>query len=82
METTLTMAGQQAVAGAARLRVGAPGVLGSGARTTCGYAAVPAHLASAGHRTTWTKGAFVIPTTFMVLEHENRPTRLLPERSP
>lgn len=82
METTLTMAGQQAVAGAARLRVGAPAVLGSAARATSGYAAVSAHPAPAGHRTTWTKGACVIPTTFMVLEHKNRPTRLLPERSP
>lgn len=74
METTLTMAGQQAIAGAARLRAAAPGPIGS---------AVPAHPASAGHQpTTWTKGVLSIPATFMVLETKNRPTRLLPERSP
>jgi hypothetical protein len=74
METTLTMAGQQAIAGAARLRAAAPGLIGS---------AVAAHPVSAGHQpTTWTKGALSFPTTSMVLEHKNRPTRLLPERSP
>lgn len=82
METTLTMAGQQAVAGAARLRVEAPGVIGTGPCATSRYAAVSAHPMSAGHPTTWTKGASAIPTTFMVLDRKNRPTRLLPERSP
>jgi len=74
METTLTMAGQQAIAGAARVCAAASGPIGS---------AVPAHPVSAGHQpTTWTKGALSISTTFMVLEPKNRPTRLLPERSP
>ena len=82
METTLTMAGQQAIAGAARLRAAAPGLIGSGTCAASG-SAVSAQPVSAGHQpTTWTKGAFSTPTTFMVLEPKNRPTRLLPERSP
>lgn len=82
METTLTMAGQQAIAGAARLRAVAPVEAAVGTCAGSGYAAASAHPVSAGHPTTWTKGAFAIPTTFMVLERKNRPTRLLPERSP
>ena len=82
METTLTMAGQQAIAGAARLRAVAPAGVGFGTSAGSGCTAVSAHPVSAGHPTTWTKGAFAIPTTSMVLERKNRPTRLLPERSP
>lgn len=82
METMLTTAGQQAVAGAARLRVVAPVELGLGTCAGSGHAAVSAHPGSAGHPTTWTTGTFAIPTTVMVLDRTNRPTRLLPERSP
>lgn len=81
METTLTMAGQLAVAGAARLRVAAPG---HHAAACAPYgSAVSALAVSAGHQpTTWTKGEFEKPATFMVIDRTNRPTRLLPERSP
>lgn len=82
METTLTMAGQQAVAGAPRLLAGPPVETGSGTGVAFGCPTVPAHHAPAAYPITWTKGAFSIPTTSMVLDRKNRPTRLLPERSP
>ena len=67
MTTTLTMAGQLALAGAAR-----PGAcLG----LTLGEYGTH-HQASA-----WTKGAIAKPATSMVFDRKNRPTRPLPEHS-
>jgi hypothetical protein len=79
---TLTMAGLQAPAGAARLRVAtASGCTGTTATT---YGAVGVHQASGSHHeSTWTKGAIAMPITFPVfLDGKNRPTRPLSERSP
>lgn len=79
METTLTMAGLLADAGAARLR-GAPGLVSCPAAPTYG---AHAHQVSGMHQSaTWTKGAVAEPTTFMVLDGKNRPTRPLSELSP
>ena len=67
METTLTMAGQQALAGAARLRAGS------------GVISAYAHL----HASSWTVGTLAEPTTFaMVFDGKNRPTRQPSELSP
>lgn len=79
---TLTMAGLQAPAGAARLRAAtASGCAGS---TTAMYGAVGVHQVSGTHQvSTWTKGAIAEPITFPVfLDGKNRPTRPLSERSP
>ena len=38
--------------------------------------------AASAHQTTWIKGAAGEPTTFMVLDAKNRPTRPLSELSP
>lgn len=82
METMLTMAGQLAHAGAARLRVAAPGVPAASCAPYGSHVAA-APVVSAGHQpTTWTEGAIAKPATFMVLVRKNRPARLLPERSP
>ncbi|MET0727732.1 MAG: hypothetical protein ABWZ76_05485 [Acidimicrobiales bacterium] len=67
METTHTMAGLLADAGAARLRATAP----LANRTASGY-----------HQTTWISGALVQPATFMVFDRKNRPTRPPSELSP
>jgi hypothetical protein len=78
---TLTMAGLQAPAGAARLRaVAASGCTGA----TAAYGVVGMHEASGSHQVaTWTKGAIADPITFPVfLDGKNRPTRPLSERSP
>jgi hypothetical protein len=78
---TLTMAGLQAPAGAARLRA----ATASGcAPTTATYGAVGVHQVSGSHQeSTWTKGAIAMPITFPVfLDGKNRPTRPLSERSP
>jgi len=80
METTLTMAGLLADAGAARLRVAAPGSCRTGAAATGAYG-VLAHPVS-GHQTTWISGALASPATFMVLDRKNRPTRRPSELSP
>jgi len=84
METTLTMAGQQAVAGAARLRVAAPGHHAAACAHGSSVAApAVSGSASAVHQpTTWIEGVFAKPVTVMVLDRKNRPSRLLPERSP
>ena len=83
METTHTMAGLLAVAGAARLRAAAP--------VSCltGIASVPAFGATAQHQvfgshpsSTWTTGALAKPATYMVFDRKNRPTRPLSELSP
>jgi hypothetical protein len=68
METTLTMAGHLAHAGAAR-PCAALGTSQGGYGTH--------HQAS-----TWTEGAIAKPATFTVLDRKNRPTRPLPEHSP
>jgi hypothetical protein len=68
METTLTMAGQLAHAGAARPAA----VLG----LTLGEYGTH-HQASA-----WTMGAIAKPATFAVSDRKNRPTRPLPELTP
>ncbi len=84
METTHTMAGLLADAGAARLRATAP-------LASCHTAAAlhSTHVATAQHpvtgyapSATWTKGAIAKPVTFMVLDRKNRPTRPLLENSP
>jgi hypothetical protein len=78
METTLTMAGPLAVAGAARLR-------GASAPAACPSPTYRAHahqVSGIQQSATWTKGAFAEPTTFMVLTGKNRPTRPLSELSP
>jgi hypothetical protein len=85
METTHTMAGLLADAGAARLRAAAP--LASGCTDLAlvsAYGATAAHQVTGNHpSTTWTKGAIAEPTTaFMVFDRKNRPTRPLLEHSP
>jgi len=79
-ETHIT-AGRQAAAGA---RPGASSLAGCASTTLASYA--PAvHQVSKGlsvHQTTWIKGAAGEPTTFMVLDAKNRPTRPLSELSP
>ncbi|HEX4867245.1 MAG TPA: hypothetical protein VFV32_06420 [Acidimicrobiales bacterium] len=80
-KTTLTMAGQLAVAGAARLRAAAPASR-SAAPAAIHAHGVIAHQAAGYQPTTWTKGASAKPATFMVLDRKNRPSRLLSERSP
>jgi len=81
MEMTLTMAGQQAVAGAARLRVAAPGHHVAACSIHGSLVAAPA--VSADHEsTTWIEGVFAKPATVMVRDRENRPSRLPSERSP
>jgi hypothetical protein len=70
METTLTMAGHLAAAGAARPRA-AFGMSQGGYGT---------HHRSAAW--TWTEGAIAKPATFVVLDAKNRPTRHLPELTP
>lgn len=82
MEIVRTMAGLQAIAGAARLRAAAPGHH-TAACAPYGSHAVAAPAVSAGHHlTTWTEGVFAKPATSVVLVRKNRPARLLPERSP
>jgi len=78
MATTLTMAGQLAIAGAARL--------GADAGVLCQVA--PAHRTyrplahQVVHQATWTKGAVGFPTTSMVFGTKNRNARPLSELSP
>ena len=75
-ETHIT-AGPLAAAGA---RPGASS-LGACSSTTLASYAPAVHPVSA-HQTTWIKGAAGEPTTFMVLDAKNRPTRPLSELSP
>ena len=75
-ETHIT-AGPLAAAGA-RLRASSPAACSS---TTFASYAPAVHQASL-HQTTWIKGAAGEPTTFMVLDAKNRPTRPLSELSP
>ncbi|MEO7429415.1 MAG: hypothetical protein ABIY48_08520 [Acidimicrobiales bacterium] len=72
MESTHTMAGLLAHAGAARLRVVAPLVA-----CTAPHAVIGNHPSAS-----WTQGALAKPATFMVLNRKYRPTRPLLERSP
>jgi hypothetical protein len=83
METTHTMAGQLAVAGAARLRAAAPlASCPTGAALAVSYGVVE-HQVTGGHpSSTWTQGAIAKPATFMVLDRKNRPSRPLSELSP
>jgi hypothetical protein len=84
METTHTMAGLLADAGAARLRAGAPvASCLTDAALVATYGGSAQHQVSGNHpSSTWTKGAIAEPTTFMVLDRKNRPTRPLSELSP
>lgn len=85
METTLTMAGLLADAGAARLRGASPVSCAPAASAASAPSyGVRAHQAAGYHQlATWTKGAIAEPTTvFMVLDRKNRPTRPLLELSP
>ena len=83
-ETTHTMAGLLADAGAARLCVTAPlASCSTGAAVTATYGVTAQHPVSGNHpSTSWTKGAIAKPATFMVLNRKNRPTRPLLELSP
>lgn len=80
METTLTMAGLLADAGAARLRAGAD-LAPSSAATGLGCAYVQ-HTTGGHQVTTWISGALASPATSMVFDSKNRPTRPLSELSP
>ena len=83
METTLTMAGLLADAGAARLRAGAALVPSSAATGAGAYRTSVQHHTSGGHQvTTWISGALAKPATVMVFDRKNRPTRPLSELSP
>jgi hypothetical protein len=84
METTHTMAGLLADAGAARFRVAAPlASCSTGVAVAAPYGVTAQHPVSGTHQTTsWISGALVTPTTFMVLDRKNRPTRPLSELSP
>jgi hypothetical protein len=79
-ETHIT-AGRQAAAGA---RPGASAFASCGSTSIASYAPAVHQVskASLGHQTTWIKGAAGLPTTFMVLDAKNRPTRPLSELSP
>jgi hypothetical protein len=68
METTLTMAGQLAHAGAARPAAASGLTLGE--------------YGTHSQASAWTQGAIAKPATFMVLDRKNRPTRRLPELTP
>lgn len=83
-ETTHTMAGLLADAGAARLRAGAPvGSCTAGSAVVATYGALAQHPVSGDHQsTTWISGALAKPATFMVFDRKNRPTRPLSELSP
>ena len=81
-ETHIT-AGLQTAAGA-RL-VARPGASSACASTSFASYAPAVHQvspAASAHQTTWIKGAAGEPTTFMVLDAKNRPTRPLSELSP
>ena len=84
MESTHTMAGLLADAGAARLRAVAPlASWSTDAAHVATYGATTQHQASGNHpTTTWTQGAIAKPATFMVFDRKNRPTRPLLELSP
>jgi hypothetical protein len=82
-ETTHTMAGLLAAAGAARLRVAAPaGSCLTAAPLAASYGTPAVHQVSGSHLSTWTQGAIAKPATFMVFDRKNRPTRPLSELSP
>lgn len=83
MESTHTMAGLLAPAGAARLRADAPvAARSTGAAAAGVYGATAQHPVSGNHQMSWISGALAKPATFMVLTCKNRPTRPLLERSP
>jgi len=84
METTLTMAGLLADAGAARLRAAAPlASCCTAAAPGATYGSLVQHPVSGNHPSaTWTTGAIAKPATFMVFDRKNRPTRPLLEHSP
>lgn len=85
METTLTMAGHMAHAGAARLRALAPvASCHTAAAPAATYGAIAQHQVFGNHPSAiWTRGANVKPATSMVFTlRKNRPTRPLLEHSP
>ena len=84
METTHTMSGLLADAGAARLYAAAPlASCHTAAARVASYSVTVQHPVSGLHgSTTWTKGAIAKPATFMVFDRKNRPTRPLLEHSP
>jgi hypothetical protein len=83
METTHTKAGLLADAGAARLRAAAPAASYRTTAASCAPSGARMHQVIGQHvSSSWTMGAAAIPTTFMVLDGKNRPTRPLLERSP
>ena len=83
MDTTHTMSGLLADAGAARLYAAAPlASCHTAAALATTYGVTAQHPVSGNHQSTWTKGAIAKPATFMVLDRKNRPTRPLLELSP
>lgn len=83
METTHTMAGLLADAGAARLHAGAPVAPCLTVTAHLGaYGAIARHQVIGDHKaSTWTTGALAIPATSMVFDRKNRPPRPLWERT-
>lgn len=83
MESTHTMAGLLAPAGAARLRAVTPAAACTTGTAAAGaYGATAQHPVSGNHQISWISGALAKPATFMVSTRKNRPTRPLLERSP
>jgi len=82
METFTLTAGQQAAAGAARLRAVAPVTCTAGSPSVPSYAATHAEPGQLHQTTSWISGALAKPATFMVFDGKNRPIRPLSELSP
>jgi hypothetical protein len=83
METTHTMAGLLADAGAARLRAAALASCHTGAALVASHGVTVQHQVSGNHpASTWTQGAIAKPATFMVFDRKDRPARPLSELSP
>jgi hypothetical protein len=82
-DTTHTMAGHLATAGAARVRTASLVPAHTAAVFAGVYGAAAQHQATGSHAfTSWTKGVIAEPATLMVLDRKNRPPRPLLERSP
>lgn len=77
---THTTAGRTAPAGAPRLGVGAGAVYATVSTATAMYGDAVVHAVAGGHHAiSWTKGALAKPSTFVVFDSKNRPTRPLSE---
>lgn len=79
---THTTAGRTASAGAPRLSVGAGDFDATVSTATAMYAGAVVHaMAGGNHAISWTKGALAKPSTCVVFDSKNRPTRPLSELS-